>query len=61
MNCPRCGSEYITRTIDHERACYVAAVMCERCNRQVTIIRDDPGDAIDAADTLFYGKRSCDA
>ncbi|MDL2205384.1 hypothetical protein LJC33_00550 [Eubacteriales bacterium OttesenSCG-928-N13] len=60
MTCPRCGYICITRSLEHERTGYVAAVLCERCDRQVTVIRDDPGDAIDAADTLFYGKGGTD-
>ena len=60
MNCPRCGETEILRSLSQERAGYVAAVLCERCDRQVTVIRDDPGDAIDAADELFYGKGGTD-
>lgn len=53
MKCPRCGSEDVVRTVDHERAGYVAALLCESCERQVCVIRDEPGEAIDEAMRLF--------
>lgn len=55
MTCPRCGETEIMRTAKRERAGYTAAIFCETCERQVCVIREEPGDAIDAAEKLFFG------
>lgn len=60
MTCPRCGDAEVLRSLSQERAGYMAFVLCETCGRQVMVLRDEPGDAVDAAEALFFGKGDAD-
>lgn len=55
MKCPRCGgSDDVVRSLSRERAGYVAAIICLACDRQVSVIKEEPGEAVDAAEELFF-------
>lgn len=53
MECPCCGNEDVDRMLTHERAGFEASIICRSCDRQVCVIRDEPGEAVDEAARLF--------